>query len=68
MLYQVAAMVGQAEQGLERIEAMRAGLAGCIEAAASRLRRRPRVYFEEWDEPADQRHPVGVGADRHRRR
>ena len=50
MLYQVAAMVGQAEQGLVRIEAMRAGLQA-IEAAASRLPRRPRVYFEEWDEP-----------------
>jgi iron complex transport system substrate-binding protein len=50
MLYQVAAMVGQAEQGLMRIEAMRAGLQA-IEAAASRLPRRPRVYFEEWDEP-----------------
>jgi iron complex transport system substrate-binding protein len=43
-------MVGQAEQGLVRIEAMRAGLQA-IEAAASRLPRRPRVYFEEWDEP-----------------
>jgi iron complex transport system substrate-binding protein len=50
MLYQVAAMVGQAEQGLMRIEAMRAGLQA-IEAAASRMPRRPRVYFEEWDEP-----------------
>ena len=50
MLYQVAAMVGQAEQGLRRIEAMRAGLQA-IEAAASRMPRRPRVYFEEWDEP-----------------
>ena len=50
MLYQVAAMVGQSEQGLMRIEAMRAGLQA-IEAAASRMPRRPRVYFEEWDEP-----------------
>ena len=50
MLYQVAAMVGQVKQGLQRIEAMRAGLQA-IEAAASRLPRRPRVYFEEWDEP-----------------
>jgi len=50
MLYQVAAMVGQAEQGLRRIDAMRAGLQA-IEAAASRMPRRPRVYFEEWDEP-----------------
>ncbi len=50
MLYQVAAMVGQAEQGLQRIAAMRARLDE-IRAAAAALPRRPRVYFEEWDEP-----------------
>lgn len=50
MLVQVAAMVGQAEQGLTRIAAMRAGLQAIADAAA-RLPRRPRVYFEEWDEP-----------------
>ena len=50
MLVQVAAMVGQAEQGLARIAAMRAGLQAISDAAA-RLPRRPRVYFEEWDEP-----------------
>jgi iron complex transport system substrate-binding protein len=38
MLYQVAAMVGQAEQGLQRIAAMRAGLQTCIEAAAGACR------------------------------
>lgn len=50
MLYQVAAMVGRAEEGLRRLEAMRARLAG-IEAAGRALPRRPRVFFEEWDEP-----------------
>ncbi len=50
MLYQVAAMVGQVEKGLALIEGMRAGLQA-IEAQAARLPRRPRVYFEEWDEP-----------------
>ena len=50
MLVQVAAMVGQAEQGLTRIAAMRAGVQAISDAAA-RLPRRPRVYFEEWDEP-----------------
>lgn len=51
MLYQVAAMVGQAHAGLQRIAAMRAGLES-IRAAGAALARRPRVYFEEWDEPA----------------
>ena len=50
MLYQVAALVGQAEQGLARIEAWRADLQALREKAAL-FKRRPRVYFEEWDEP-----------------
>ncbi len=54
MLYQVAAMVGQVEQGLQRIAAMQAHL-DQIRAQVSALQaagaRRPRVYFEEWDEP-----------------
>jgi iron complex transport system substrate-binding protein len=50
MLYQVAAMVGQVDKGLALIEGMRAGLQG-IEAQAARLPCRPRVFFEEWDEP-----------------
>ena len=50
MLYQLAAMVGQAEQGLQRIEAMQRRLADIAQAAFS-LRRRPRVYFEEWYDP-----------------
>jgi iron complex transport system substrate-binding protein len=50
MLYQVAAMVGRAGEGLHRLEAMRARLLA-IEAAGRALPRRPRVYFEEWDEP-----------------
>ena len=51
MLYQVAAMVGQAGAGLARIAAMRDGLQA-MRTAAGALGRRPRVYFEEWDEPA----------------
>ncbi len=51
VLYQVAAMVGRADEGLRRLEAMRERLA-VIEAAGRALPRRPRVYFEEWDEPA----------------
>ena len=50
MLYQVAAMVGQAEQGLAWIARTRARL-DAIATAALALPRRPRVYFEEWDEP-----------------
>ena len=50
VLYQIAAMVGQAEQGLALLAGMRANLAA-IEKAASALPRRPRIYFEEWDEP-----------------
>ena len=50
MLYQVAAMVGQAEQGLQRITQMQAHLQ-TIQQATVGFKRRPRVYFEEWDEP-----------------
>ena len=50
MLYQVAALVGQAEQGLAQIAQMRANLQALSEKAAQ-FKRRPRVYFEEWDEP-----------------
>lgn len=50
MLYQVAAMVGQAAQGLALLEAMRARLLE-IEATARALPRRPQVFFEEWDTP-----------------
>ena len=50
MMYQVAAMVGQVEQGTQRIAALQQGL-NDIRATAAALPRRPRVYFEEWDEP-----------------
>lgn len=50
MLYQVAAMVGQTEQGLAWIARTQASLAAIAEAARA-LPRRPRVYFEEWDDP-----------------
>ncbi|RYX92625.1 MAG: cobalamin-binding protein [Comamonadaceae bacterium] len=50
MLYQVAAMVGQAERGMQLLEGMKAGLEA-IEEAARALPRRPKIFFEEWDEP-----------------
>ncbi len=54
MLFQVAAMVGCADEGQARIAAMRARLRAIAQAAArldAEGKRRPRVYFEEWDEP-----------------
>jgi iron complex transport system substrate-binding protein len=54
MLYQLAAMVGEAQQGLDRIAAWRAELAAVrarVLALQARGARRPRVYFEEWDTP-----------------
>jgi iron complex transport system substrate-binding protein len=54
MLYQVAAMVGEAAQGLERIAAMQQSL-GQMQSEVAALEglgaRRPRVFFEEWDTP-----------------
>jgi iron complex transport system substrate-binding protein len=50
MLYQVAAMVGQAEQGLQRLQHMREQLKH-IASTAAKFKRRPKVYFEEWDNP-----------------
>jgi len=54
MLYQVAAMVGQGEQGLQRIAGMQQSLQAIEDAVAVRLAagaRRPKVFFEEWDTP-----------------
>ncbi|WP_369823295.1 ABC transporter substrate-binding protein, partial [Limnohabitans sp. JirII-31] len=50
MLYQVAAMVGQADQGLQRLAHMRVQLDEIRHTAAT-FKRRPKIYFEEWDEP-----------------
>jgi iron complex transport system substrate-binding protein len=50
VLYQVAAMVGRPDEGLRLLEGMRARLHE-IESAGRALPRRPRVFFEEWDEP-----------------
>ena len=50
MLYQVAAMVGEAEQGLQRISPMQSHLQS-LRQTANGFARRPRVYFEEWDDP-----------------
>jgi iron complex transport system substrate-binding protein len=50
MLYQVAAMVGEVNQGEIRLKQMRENL-NAIQTAASNFKRRPIIYFEEWDEP-----------------
>ena len=50
MMAQLAAMVGQGEQGLVLIAAMQHRLAA-VEDAAARLPRRPKIFFEEWDSP-----------------
>ncbi len=54
MLYQVAAMVGCADQGLTKLEDFRHGLDAIrddVAALQAAGKRRPRVFFEEWDEP-----------------
>ena len=54
MLYQVAAMVGEAQQGLDRIAVWREELDAVrarVLALQTQGARRPRVYFEEWDTP-----------------
>jgi iron complex transport system substrate-binding protein len=50
MLYQVAAMVGQAEEGLVLLQTWRAEL-DAIRLKAATFKRRPKVFFEEWDTP-----------------
>ncbi len=50
MLFQVGAMVGEAEQARARIAQMQANLQA-LRAQAATFPRRPRVYFEEWDQP-----------------
>jgi iron complex transport system substrate-binding protein len=54
MLHQVAAMVGCAAQGEALMAAMRARLdaiAADVAVLQASGKRRPRVFFEEWDEP-----------------
>ncbi|MDP3812787.1 MAG: cobalamin-binding protein [Hydrogenophaga sp.] len=54
MLYQVAAIVGCPEEGQAWIAASRTRLDGirtAVQTLQASGKRRPRVFFEEWDEP-----------------
>ena len=50
MLYQVAAMVGEANQAEIQLNQMR-DMLNSIQNATVNFKRRPKIYFEEWDEP-----------------
>jgi iron complex transport system substrate-binding protein len=50
MVLVLASMVGAADRGRALVTQLEGGLDE-IRAAAARLAKRPRVYFEEWDEP-----------------
>jgi iron complex transport system substrate-binding protein len=50
MILTLSALVGAAYKGVELVKKFEEGLAE-IRAAAARFPKRPRVYFEEWDEP-----------------
>ncbi len=51
VLYQVACMVGQGEQGLALLQKMQLDMQA-IQALAANFPYRPKIYFEEWDTPA----------------
>jgi len=67
MLYQLAAMVGEVEQGAERIAAMQADMRHASRGGGQGRRRRPasQGVFEECGYAPHQRHPLGLGADGH---
>ena len=50
MVLMLASMVGASERGTALVQELERSLDD-VRAAAARLPRRPRVYFEEWDEP-----------------
>lgn len=50
MILMLSAMVGAVDRGRELVGAYSAKIEA-VRAAAAALRIRPRVYFEEWDEP-----------------
>ena len=50
MILTLSSLVGAADKGLALVKKLEDGLVGIRESAKA-LARRPRVYFEEWDEP-----------------
>ena len=50
VLYQVAAMVGQGDQGLVLLQKMQHDMQS-IRGLSANLSHRPKIYFEEWDVP-----------------
>ncbi|MGA8051707.1 MAG: cobalamin-binding protein [Burkholderiales bacterium] len=50
MILTLSAMVGASERGTKLVRDLEANLES-LRVAAQRFARRPRVYFEEWDEP-----------------
>jgi len=50
MILALSSLVGAADKGARLIEKLEIGLAE-IRTSAARFERRPKVYFEEWDEP-----------------
>src|SRR2546429_8581116 len=50
MVLMLSSMVGATDRGQKLVNDLESNL-DAIRAAAAQLRRRPRVYFEEWDEP-----------------
>ena len=50
MILALSSLVGASDKGKALIKRLQDGL-DSIRAAASRFPKRPRVYFEEWDEP-----------------
>jgi len=50
MILALSSLVGAADKGARLIEKLETGLAE-IRTSAARFQKRPKVYFEEWDEP-----------------
>jgi iron complex transport system substrate-binding protein len=50
MILRLGAMVGATAKAVQLVEQYRGGI-DTVRAQAAQLPRRPRVYFEEWDEP-----------------